>query len=549
MRTARCTTNLRRKPYAVHLPSLRRTSLLTLALIGALAADRLHAQSTNTPETLHVYSRIVSLDIVVTDNKGNIVSGLTKHDFTVLEDKQPQIIKHFESVQDHALLPMPDSSIVQSSADLKKIGNAPVAILVLDEMLTKFEDMAYSRECIERYLRQQQGVLSQPTEILVVRSDRFLVLKDFTQDRAALLAALQKYKPVNPKISGLGAGDGKRIIMALGALEQIAKSQIGTPGRKNIVWIGKGFPTIDPVGGTVAEPILESFETSLHMTINLLLRAHAALFVIDPAGLQGGGIANPTAQSDDSLSANDPSVAASASLSSGADAAPDQSEFTFASLAPLTGGAFLFNRNNIDGQITKSLDEGTHYYTLSYVPNTDSTTAAQYRHIRVQVHRPGLSVQTRQGYYPPEAVAPVKLNPTRQQIASTEEKISLSDLIDAASNRLAYTAIAIEKPTTADRSNYHLRVKASDLEWKPRDGDAFEADTALFVVSFSPQGKVTGRDYLEVHKTTATPPMPASAAEVIYDLQFKASPNSARLRFVVRDMNSSKIGTADLNLP
>src|SRR5271168_1087210 len=59
---------------------------------------------TGQPETLKVTTRIVVLDVVVTDKKGNLVHrDLTRDDFTVFEDKQPQNIRSFEPPSEHRM--------------------------------------------------------------------------------------------------------------------------------------------------------------------------------------------------------------------------------------------------------------------------------------------------------------------------------------------------------------------------------------------------------------------------------------------------------------
>jgi VWFA-related protein len=82
---------------------------------------------------VHVYTRIVVLDVVVTDAKGQPVTDLNRNDFTVVEDNQPQRIRSFDPPAMHAL---PPGEIVHSTGDLVHIGNAPVNILVLDELNT-----------------------------------------------------------------------------------------------------------------------------------------------------------------------------------------------------------------------------------------------------------------------------------------------------------------------------------------------------------------------------------------------------------------------------
>jgi hypothetical protein len=45
--------------------------------------------------TIHVFSRETIVDVIATDDKGNPVRGLTRSDFTILEDKHPQPIRGF----------------------------------------------------------------------------------------------------------------------------------------------------------------------------------------------------------------------------------------------------------------------------------------------------------------------------------------------------------------------------------------------------------------------------------------------------------------------
>ncbi|MDE1163138.1 MAG: VWA domain-containing protein [Acidobacteriaceae bacterium] len=510
-----------------------------VALLCSALAIPMYGQTGDVPTALQVYSKLVSLDVVVTDKNGSIVTDLRKEDFEVLENKQTQVIKNFETIQSHKLPGDAGKIVVRSSTDLASIGTAPVTILVLDEMIPKFSDVAYSRQCIEQYLKLQSDVLAQPTMLLVVRSDKFMVLRDYTQDRKSLLDAIQSYKPVNPQVSGMGAGSGRRIIMTLGALEQIAKSQLGVPGRKNIIWIGKGFPAVDPTGDGISEQALESFKDSLQMATDVMLRARVALSVIAPEGLVGGGMV-PTSI----LSGDDTDPTALAGVTTSGDA-PDQGVLSFGSLAALTGGRFIYNRNDIDQQIESSLREGASYYTLSYVPHSSDGNDADYRHIRVLLKRPGLYVQTRQGYYAPNAVASAKPAPTETQITEAEQKTQVADLANAATNRMRYSAIHIESTEKAEAGGYRVYVRAADLSWTFQDNGTFTDDASLFAVSFSAQGKATGQSYVFIRKTLVKPPLATENAEVVYDLPFLVSSKAARVRFVIRDERTGKLGTAD----
>lgn len=88
-------------------------------------------------------ARIVILDMVVTDAKGNVVTDLKKDDFHVTESDEPQTILNFEPAGVHTT---PPSASIDSTAALDALApRAPVNIVLLDEFNTHFEDMAFAR--------------------------------------------------------------------------------------------------------------------------------------------------------------------------------------------------------------------------------------------------------------------------------------------------------------------------------------------------------------------------------------------------------------------
>src|SRR5271154_2215146 len=70
-------------------------------LVPAQAQRSRQAPPVQEEPTLRSHSRLVMLDVVVTDRAGNPVSGLHKDDFTVLEDGQSQRIANFETPASH----------------------------------------------------------------------------------------------------------------------------------------------------------------------------------------------------------------------------------------------------------------------------------------------------------------------------------------------------------------------------------------------------------------------------------------------------------------
>src|SRR5258708_1421056 len=73
-----------------------------LCLVTALAPARAQQAPATQAPTIHTQSRIVIVDVVVTDSKGKPVHDLKQPDFKLLEDNQPQTIRHFD---EHAAAP------------------------------------------------------------------------------------------------------------------------------------------------------------------------------------------------------------------------------------------------------------------------------------------------------------------------------------------------------------------------------------------------------------------------------------------------------------
>src|ERR1039458_9483404 len=64
-------------------------------LAGAGAAGAQQVEQTSTPTVIRSETKLVLVDAVVTDKKGNYVTDLTQKDFEILEDNKKQSIKTF----------------------------------------------------------------------------------------------------------------------------------------------------------------------------------------------------------------------------------------------------------------------------------------------------------------------------------------------------------------------------------------------------------------------------------------------------------------------
>lgn len=524
----------------------RGTAFSWIALAGTLGTV-VAQQLAPATQTLHVTSRLVVLDVTVTDAKGHFVSGLDKSQFTILEDRTPQAIQSFETSELHA---MPAASagkmLVSSSRDLERIGNAPLNIIVLDERNTPFGDVAYALQMVERYLLAQPEVLPSPTLFVSTSAlNRFTVLHDYTQSRAELVEVLRKQRNegdvtainthsearIDPTPAGLNE--------VVAPLVEIADSVRDLPGRKNIIWIGYGFAPVSTEHLNKREA--ELVKTMLHDVTDRLLRARVTLNIIDPEGTISHDISQSDVVFQDQSARIIDSTALGSSASYGSEFGPYSGAFSFDKFATASGGHIIKGRNDLDLQVAQTAQDGAQYYTLSYSPSSGMETSQDFRKIHVVMKDPKLVARTREGYFG-GAVPIDKVTFGEKKQANPLE----FDLVTAAQNALVYTALHID--AGRDAKGVAVRVRAQDLKWDAPPNEARKAEMTAFVICYDGKGKNLGQHAKEVTIALHAEDKVNLSSTVGIDMPFAVPPSTTRVRVVVRDAATGKLGTADLKL-
>ena len=526
------------------LPSM---GIATLALMGTLLALDVApapAQDSNgSPQTPHtpsltVNARLVVLDVVVTDKNGKPVDGLTAKDFQVFEDNQPQRVRSFESPSAHGL---PAEAVASGMATVfdpanpATFGQSPVTILVLDQLNTHFADSSFARRSLHDYLAKQPALLSQPTTLLAVYDNHFKLQQGFTRDRDALLKALVKTPTENAwKLEVNGSteyGPLERLDQSLRALEQIAQSNARIPGRKNLIWVGGGFPTPDPtsIDGDDAQEVKDTLQ---HIT-DVLLDTRVTVYAVDPSS-SAAGLTEITDISQAAFVS-----AAGDGFGGGVD--PFNATEDFDRLGPVTGGRVIRGMNNISQQIAMDVDLSAKFYTIGYSPSSSSTSSAQYRKIRVVCVRPGLTVATRDGYYPART--------TQEKSADT----TAYDLTTAAESTIPLNGLHItveqNHSIASAPESYIVHVGAAGLTWKPKDDGGSTASVAVMAVSLNAKNKMIAH---VLHGMTATARPGANLRDETktanFEFEVQPAAKATTLRFIVRDAATGRMGSVDLPL-
>jgi VWFA-related protein len=480
--------------------------------------------------TLKVTTRLVVLDVVVTDKKGNLIDRLlTKDDFTILENGQAQTIRTFEPPSMHKL-PAGEKPIVNSAADLAKIGDAPVTILVLDELNSRFEDMSFSRQMMLKYLQEQPTVLRQPTVLMIAENRSFSQLHDYTQNRDELIDVVKKHMPEYPwrmmRSTKGGPGALERIAQVMAALQQIAQASSGTRGRKNLIWVGNGFPTANLINSD--EHDTQLLLSAMRRCTSRLLAARVTMYSIDP---RPGTSSTLDIETPDDL---DMAVG-----DTGADPL-DTGQISFSNFAPSTGGIAYTGRNDLNNVIAEGIAKGENYYTMSYRPTAADDSAAPYRNISIVMKDRTLSATTRKGYYPDAAA---DLNPLADKTMTAQQATAnlQLDLSGALTSTIAYNGLAVTA-TKSSAGQYSVHVADTGLEWSAPDPDGTQhGECTVAAAWYDAKGKLIGHIAQEDKLLRG-----AGNGGLTLTVPLALPANAVRLRFVVRDALSARMGTADL---
>jgi len=487
------------------------------------------APNQSSASTLTVTSRLVVLDVVVLDSKGNVVTGLDQSQFSVYEDKVEQRIRNFEGPKDH-VMPNVGQDLVHNTADLAKIGNAPVNVIVIDELNTPFSDTSRAQQAMRHFLEKQPEVLPVPTLFLASGASRVTVLHDFTQSRADLIESMKThvtdvdFRALANQLNGgtMAAVDG--FAKTLGALSEVASSLRGIPGHKNVIWVGTGFDNAYDLT-SASDSDAQKIADALELVTRRMLEARMSVSTLDPAGVDASAPVEDIA--DEAVSGSGPS-----SIN---DFVQDAS---FDGLARSTGGTVVHGLNDLDRLIATDANRAADFYTLTYAPSGSSNAAQPYRNIRVVMKDPNLHAVTRTGYYDgPVTEAPV--TPSNPKAQSREFKF---DLLSAGGSHLVYTGLHVTAAKEGD--GYRVFVEAGDLQWTLQQDGTQLAEVSIVGVAFNSKDKVLRQDAEEFKERIHDTDQP-HGKQVNFRFAMPVPLGASRVRFVVRDAVTGNIGSVD----
>ncbi|HWF04071.1 MAG TPA: VWA domain-containing protein [Candidatus Angelobacter sp.] len=523
---------------------LTSSSMLSVAAEGPASVPSISVQD-QSPSVLRANTRLVVVDVVATNGKGEPVPDLKVEDFTVTEDGKPQKISAF-SFKQH------NKAAQVTGVTGRGFSNAPqykdvssLNVILLDSINGNFDSHAYGRDELLKFL--DKGTLTQPTALYVLEQ-KLILLHDFTTDIAELKALVEGYKPKGTsRVQDVYAAASpfserapansttvNTMDISVNALNTLASALAGYPGRKNLIWVSAGFPItlfpeiindtnsgVDTSIDRSLQPGLlyaqfgsgqgtgKDFEKAVEKAANALMNAQIAVYPIDETGVLRDNRINIIQ--------------------------------TMRSLADRTGGKAFYNSNDVELGIRSSLDDGSTYYTLEYYP-TNKTWDSKFRSIQLKT-KAGITLRYRQGYY--------ALEPGNNDKNKDADKVLTKTFSDALSldspsaTAVVFHAGVAPPSDKAQKVTVSFAIDPHTISFEHKDDGLEHAVVSCAVAAYSDKGAP-----VKQASTTMTAAMKADEFQTMMKGQqfpctqtIDLKPGSYNLALGVLDRNSKLIGT------
>jgi VWFA-related protein len=530
-------------------------ALLLPLIAGASPQDQAASGTSDAtpqhPTTIHATTRLVQVDVIVQDRNGAPIVGLKKENFAFLDGGMPQEIAFFSSTAPVRTPPKPlPSNLFTNRSDLKGQDPGAIIVVLFDTLNTSFEDQAYARQHVLRFL---QTVKPQDHVAIFALTTDLLALHDFTEDAAALASSVNRFSPrilaafdashpsefnvpalandpfwksfenhvnnANGEIADSRVADRFRITYA--ALVAIADYVAGIPGHKSLVWVSGGIP-IQIGAGRIGVPDHDNFRfddsdapgmtsgSDVNGLARVLNRVNMAIYPIDAHGIDV----------DDSPAAF--------------SMRQDQRD-TSRVLADRTGGKAFYGTNDIAAAINSAFEDGRYTYTLGFYPN-HGVWDGKFREFKINLPVLGARLRYRRGYFAfpersaSEGIMKVDLQEAaRSPVDATGLGFTVrGKTVSPSSARLLQLQVTLDPKQFLLHDQDNQRQGGLDLLFLQRDsgGNFLAAEKQHFDVNFSKKEC----DFL-------------AKAGLVLQRRVVADPASAEIRVLVRDAASGALGS------
>jgi len=533
-------------------------AFLLVALIAAGQQAPRPASPSGTVPKFTGNANLVIVDVTVKDKSGKIIDNLSQNDFIILEDGHPQKVDIFEhqqlsleaeppdpppALEDKNALPEPPRTIIASEGATKiQYHDKRLLAMFFDFSNMQIPDQLRAQDAALKFL--DEHMTKSDLVAILLYTTTVQVKTDFTADRM-ILTDIIKQLPIGDAAdladtADTGSDDNEDTGAAyvadetefnifntdrkLAAVEETVKKLATLPEKKALVYITGG----------ISKTGIDN-QAQLEATINAATKSNVAIYPLDARGLMGdppGGAASKGASRGSGIFTGSTINSQRASI--------NDSQETLATLAADTGGKVFLDSNDLTLGLQQVQEEFRSYYILGYYTNNQATDG-KYRKISVKLKDvASAKLEFRDGYYADKVWGKFngddKERQLREALMARDPQTDIPLAIEIDYFRISPSAYFVPVSAKIPGSVIALAQK--------KTGGETEFD---FIGNIMDERKsVVGqlRDDIKIR-------VPATEAEKLatrnfhYDAGFTLSPGRYRMRFLVREQQTGKMGTFD----
>jgi VWFA-related protein len=531
-------------------------------------------------DVVRITSNLVQFDAVVTDKQGHPVTDLRPEDFEVYANGRKQQIANFSFVNAEAggpvtvAAPAPKLAVDRTAPPLPPARIKPGQVrrtvaLVVDDLGTSFESIAYVRRALKKFVDEQM----QPGDLVAIMrtSAGMGALQQFTSDKNILYRAIERvrwypgrsgvsaFAPMEGQMDtstagGSGAGMGSAAgssadasadledfrdqifsVGTLGALNFIVRGMEELPGRKSVIMFSDGFSIYDQQDPTKRQRVLDN----LRRLVDLANRASVVVYTVDARGLTTLEL---TAADDTSGRSPQQVQQEIAQRSINYHNSQDGPRF----LADQTGGFFIHDNNDLGGAIRRVMDDQKGYYLIGFRPDESVFEKVRgrvhFNSLRVKLKRPGLKVRARSGFIglTDAEAKPQRRTRVEQMVGALASPFASGDV------PLHLTSLFGGSTTQGSYVTSLMHIDLGNVTFTDEPDGWHKAVLDLVAITFGEEGQVVDSvDRTETLRVRKQAFDVVRRDGLVYTMQVPIKkPGAYQLRVAVRDAANEKLGSA-----
>jgi VWFA-related protein len=502
---------------------------------------------------------VTNLDVVVTDGKGNRITGLKKEDFIVIEDNLEQVVTNFSPIeQGKVLLPAEEASAAAAPAQPAALpAPPPVASAPKTRIVIFIDNLHLSPFNRNRVLRSvetfvRDGVKDNVEGMIVVWNRTLKIRRKFTNDGRDLSDVLKQIEDESTLGQEILA-DRRGVIQAIDdsttadqaagrvrsyclqldndltftidAMKTTIDQLAGVDGRKILIHVSDGLP--QSPGAELWQYISDKYRDSATRSTSLFEfdRTTKYLGIVQAANASGVSVYTIDASG---LTVDSNVSAENRTTSQRIDVFLERNNLQsmLSLMAEETGGEAIINKNDVLVALKNIEKDYTSYYSIGYRSVRSGLDRPHKVEVKLKQKQKGLIVRARRSYLEKGIETKVR------------EAVTSALFFPRDDNPLA-VGLEVGKPVPADRENFAvpviIRIPYARLAMLP-EGTKVRGRVVFYFVVIDSAGK-------ESDLTTQPVPIELDAKkfealvrkDFVYDVKLIMIPGGQKLSIAVRD--------------